>query len=458
MSALAPTPFGPEGIEVFPSGDPGRYFYVPRVQPEVGPSGSPAATLVKTSNGGLLQLGAVLTVDQPVLDAIAARLKASQDEPVSVRLEQAPIVVRGARLVIATQGGPAELARSQTSQFAPFTALFAAPLNQEQTKAVEEALSGNAGRLKVTYDIERSEKAGAWVEIAGDAVGANAELEGDATQEMARAWVERALADGLLRLDTRQWGADAAGILSKAVDTATEKAAAMALSMRNPPLGPQTDRSDRLAAEVRLEEPRVRPDAREADVADWFAKGGKASVLTAPEQPRARPAPSTVTVKAGFSAVDAPIAFIEVAGDGPPAVLRAPAWQAVTVNASGRLRLKVRYTSGAPPFETDLEASGGERKLQLEELGVAQVTLDASGRKAAGATQLKVDVVYERDDQEIESWPLKFRYGDWTETWFVVTGGPGLNGTLEYRWQETQADGSVITGGPVRTTESTIVI
>jgi hypothetical protein len=42
---------------------------------------------------------------------------------------------------------------------------------------------------------------------------------------------------------------------------------------------------------------------------------------------------------------------------------------------------------------------------------------------------------------------MRFRFGDWTEEWFVISRDPGLAGQLSVEWRETAMDGST-TGHP----------
>jgi hypothetical protein len=36
----------------------------------------------------------------------------------------------------------------------------------------------------------------------------------------------------------------------------------------------------------------------------------------------------------------------------------------------------------------------------------------------------------------------RFRYGDWSDTWLVVTRDKGLSGELSLEWRETAQDGA----------------
>src|SRR5262249_49941396 len=149
------------------------------------------------------------------------------------------------------------------------------------------------------------------------------------------------------------------------------------------------DRTDDLSSAVRLVEPRQVPCTRASDLAGWFGIGQKPTVISATG---AKPSSAVVpvTVGLGFDPKDTPIAFVEVHGEGQPPGLRSPAWQPVTLNSAGRLKITVHYTTGDPAYDNEVDAPSGERKLTRVELGVVDVTVDASARKTAGAKQLEV--------------------------------------------------------------------
>jgi hypothetical protein len=452
-----------DGVDVLSSDEPGHYEFIPPVQPELSPSGDPTLLLVKQEGGAWLQMGVQLTVDEPVLKKIAEALKpveaAAHPTPTPITLTPVHASVDTVRLLLTTGVGDQVLCEAQASGMPPYTALLRATLTPDQTKAVEEALAGKQKRLRAVYELKLARKAGAHASIRGAATEAIPVLTAEPSVERAASWVEEALTSGTLSLSTQEWGIDAGRLLASAVTEAKGKAATLVFSMQGGAPVSVTNRTDQVVSEVRLEEPRVVPTRREGDLAGWFKAGRKPATLTASAEAPKPGATTSVTLKLGFDPTSAPIAFIEVTGhEGPPTVLRAPAWQPVMVNASGKVSLTVRYSTGAPPFTTEIAADGGERLLQMNELGLVRVTLDASAKKASGATQARVVVNYLRGGQTVESWPVPFRFGDWTDAWFLVTGARDLNGVLEYHWQATKADGSIETGGPTQTDQPTVVI
>jgi len=301
---------------------------------------------------------------------------------------------------------------------------------------------------------------GAQVQILGDASDAAITLPPSATEDQARAWVQQAVASGQLRRTIVTHGNPAEPTVQAATEAAESKAAKLVLAQQNATIAPSTERTDQILSEIRLEEPRDVSESRASDLGSWFAGGKKASVITALTSATALPEGATLLrVRLGFDAKDAPIAFIEIRGGAPqPVILRGPQWAPATLNSTGVLQLTVHYTSSAPAFLNEVAAPGCERALALEELGMAQIVVDASARKVAGARKLSATVRYLRAGEELDNRPVRFQFGDWIEEWFQVTGASGLNGSLECQWKETGADGAETAGGPITTDHPVIQI
>jgi hypothetical protein len=49
---------------------------------------------------------------------------------------------------------------------------------------------------------------------------------------------------------------------------------------------------------------------------------------------------------------------------------------------------------------------------------------------------------------------MRFRFGDWTEEWFVISRDPGLAGQLAVEWREVAGDGST-TEHPLKASQET---
>lgn len=202
----------------------------------------------------------------------------------------------------------------------------------------------------------------------------------------------------------------------------------------------------------------ARPLERSTDVGAWFAKGGgleHVQMVGVPigGQPQPQPEPKAMKVRLGFDAKGAPVVYVQATCGKAVETLRSPAFSPVTlsaVEAGQPLIVKTAYTTGGPPYETKLTSPGPEGwVLTPGDLGIALVTLDATARRKAGAKAAQVRVHYRPSGAGAEDEQLiNFRYGDWTESWFVVTRSPGLGGHLEVELKETTADGSVVKHPP----------
>jgi hypothetical protein len=152
-----PGGFAIEGVYVYPAGEPFTYYVLPMAaSAELDPGGNPALLLVPTGTGGLLQLGARLAMEDAALERVRQRLaeqQASEDRAL-VRLSPAPLQVDAARLMIATSDANwTELARSATSGYPPYNAVFAVQLTSHQCAAAIAAVQGREDFLQVVYDV-----------------------------------------------------------------------------------------------------------------------------------------------------------------------------------------------------------------------------------------------------------------------------------------------------------------
>jgi hypothetical protein len=127
----------------------------------------------------------------------------------------------------------------------------------------------------------------------------------------------------------------------------------------------------------------------------------------------------------------------------------------VTVPASeGPLLATTYYTDGGPPYEfRPAPAVGGECSLTPADLGLARVTFDGSARRAAGAREIQLRALYRPAGAGTEDGCVVYLHEDkWEVSWYVVSRSAGLDGVVEYEWQETAGDGSV-TQHPAQTAQ-----
>jgi hypothetical protein len=194
------------------------------------------------------------------------------------------------------------------------------------------------------------------------------------------------------------------------------------------------------------------------DVADWFRAGsGLTHVVTAGSttNERARSMPSAVDVTTTFDAAGAPVALVEVASTSGRTHLAGPRLGSSRVDAlpDEMLVLKTTYTVGGAPYETRTGSIGaGRYALTPADLGLAMVTVDGTERRRAGASSLQIAIKYlpnglGTQDETV----LRFRYGEWKGTWFVITRSAGLDGRLEYAVRQIAADGATVDEPSIQT-------
>jgi len=205
------------------------------------------------------------------------------------------------------------------------------------------------------------------------------------------------------------------------------------------------------------------PLARSTDVSSWFVGANglehvrPVGLTIEPSSPSA----GSVVVRLGFEGGHAKIAFVQVTAGSSSEVLRGPGFSPVTLTTTGQpLVVKTNYTVGGPPYEAALERPGeGGWSLSPNDLGLVQVTLDGTARRKAGATSAQVRVRYRPSEAGTEDEQvINFRYGDWTETWYVISRAADIRGSLEVEWKETAADGSTVKHAPVTTDNPALIL
>jgi hypothetical protein len=158
-----------------------------------------------------------------------------------------------------------------------------------------------------------------------------------------------------------------------------------------------------------------------------------------------------------FDMKEVPVAFVQLSWDDQ-AEIRPPVFSPATLK--GRtdepLVVKTLYTDGGPPYETKLTPPPtNELKLTPQDLGLALITADANSLRQAGAKHAEIRVNYKPDGAgTADEHLIRFHFGDWTDSWYVVTRDSGLGGKLEVEIKETDAEGA-ITPHPTMTTDKT---
>jgi hypothetical protein len=192
------------------------------------------------------------------------------------------------------------------------------------------------------------------------------------------------------------------------------------------------------------------------DVGEWFkSAAGLEHVIMAAAPHEAPPAAGPVEVTCDFDPSGAPVAAVEIRSSTGVTHLTPPRFAPVRLQAATneRLHVKTSFTRAIPPFESDTEPlTGSALGLQPRHLGLALVTVDATGRRRAGAASLQVRLRYlPLGDGVADETILRFRYGNWTAAWLVISRSPEVNGSLEYSTTEVSADGVGIDQPPVTT-------
>jgi hypothetical protein len=200
------------------------------------------------------------------------------------------------------------------------------------------------------------------------------------------------------------------------------------------------------------------PVEETTDVSDWFTSGsGLDHMMMAGGTSLASAAPtaSPVEIVCGFDTAGAPVAMVEIKSTVGSTRLTPPRLAPARLDATPgeQLGVKTTYTTGGAPYETRTDAVAGRTcTLTPAHLGLAMITVDATARKRAGAVSAQIQIRYTPQEGGIaDETVLRFRYGDWTSVWFVISRSPNLNGSLEYSLKEVAADGAVTAQPPVKT-------
>src|SRR5262249_2002366 len=271
--------------------------------------------------------------------------------------------------------------------------------------------------------------------------------------DACRARIESAINDGRLQLTVSD-GDVSARVRDKAIETVKDRAAKL-LQRMFAATDPDLDAAHLLAS-AKLADTRPVKLVREADVGRWFTSGNTVKLFMAATPPPAHKGTLNRTFKLGFEAKDFPIAFVQLASGKEKEALRPPAFSPVTmsVEAAKPVTVTTNYTDGGPAYQVQVDA-GDETPLTAQQLGFFLISIDGTARKEAGAKQLKMRVKYipEGSGSEDEH-RINWGFGDWTDSWYFVSRDSGLGGVIEYSWEETASDGTVVDHPPLKTSQT----
>jgi hypothetical protein len=208
--------------------------------------------------------------------------------------------------------------------------------------------------------------------------------------------------------------------------------------------------------------------SRTTDVAKWWQAGGAPALLgggaathtssadSSEPDPMGLPIMGLMSLAQGLKG--APIAFVRAKAGDAAIVLRGPDFAPASFAApsGARIPIAVHYTDSGSSYETTVSWHGAAGcALSPAELGVVRLSLDASSRKEAGAQNVSAKVSYSPSGGgTADTHEMRFRFGDWTEEWFVISRDPGLAGQLAVEWREVAGDGST-TEHPLKASQET---
>lgn len=435
--------------------DPAAFFYIPgQPSPELTPTGIPAASMVATGDGGFVQLGVHWDLTSSQLKDLEQYLRRQFPDLTSApRLSPELLSIDDVKLVLQMPDRSTSLLASTSSAgYPPFTALFNVVLDGARFAQASSALTGREDVLKVQYDISGQSNLTCTASVSGDVRPDLQELDADADLEACRSRIESAIIDGRLQV-TISGDSVSVDLRAKTVDTAKDHAAKTLQRMLT-----GTDAgldAANLTASATLTDMKPVKLVREADVGQWFSGRNAVKAFVAATPVASSSSAADRTFKLGFDAKDFPIAFIQISSGDVNDTLRSPAFNPVTlkIDPAKPLTITTNYTDGGPAYKISVD-NADAAPLTPQQLGFCQVSVDGSDRKQAGAKQAKMRVKYlpEANGTEDEH-SINWGYGDWTESWYVVSRDSGLGGVIEYSWQETASDGSVVDHPPLKTSQ-----
>ncbi|MET8146367.1 hypothetical protein ABZU32_39175, partial [Sphaerisporangium sp. NPDC005288] len=186
----------------------------------------------------------------------------------------------------------------------------------------------------------------------------------------------------------------------------------------------------RVSATVR--QPSADPLARTADVGAWI-RGAPEGHVYEYEKPEERQAalPGTKPVGVGFDASRAPVAQIEARCGDAVAVLPPPFDRPAEIVCDGELTAVTSYLTGGPAYRCAVRAGASGCTLTAADLGLAEVSVDATALRDRGATRVEAEVHYQPSGEGTsERRTIELGDDGWTTSWYVVSRAPGLSGEL----------------------------
>ncbi|MDD1606978.1 MAG: hypothetical protein LUQ18_00410, partial [Methylococcaceae bacterium] len=428
----------------------------------------PTLMLLVSDQAAILQLGTRWEVEEKLLEDFTKHLAQHyQLDCTAIQLSPLPVTIDSVHLTLNDgQGNFITLQKSTSSHYPPYSALFNLTLTAAQKSQVISALNGREDILKVSYRGNASVIVIAESIIEGDIQADLVALGHNPSIAECEAQLEQALHEERLTLRQTEFAITVPSALQEKVDQLAKEKAVKAMqdmAQEFKPIGKKNESLLKVTAST--VETVLFPLEASSDISHWFANRSASDHMQIIGVSIAEPdlsAGKPLSVKLGFDAKSAPVAFVQVVCGQTTALLRPPAFQSITIPASdfGKpLMVKTNYTTGGSYEITLTSPEADAWVLAPKELGLVQVTLDATARRKAGATAAQFRVHYQptgagNEDEQV----INFRYGEWAESWFVITRSDDLQGDLDVEWKETAMDGSVIKYPLFKTDNPKIVV
>jgi hypothetical protein len=458
-------------VYCYPNPDqPLSYYYLPlQIQPQRDADDIPMINLVSVGTGGFLQLSVSWDAPSELLDALRQEIarRENLENPAVLRLAFAPVTVQQVVLLLGNEGENLEaIATSKSSGFPPYTALFNAQLNAEQQAQVAAALNGREKFLQVEYHASLSGVVEASAHLTGDASNVIKQFKGTRrilNQREVQTILEQVIAEGQLQITVNASENASEQLVEQVKAHVLSQSADLLLRF----LQGEECIPDITLLEVTVTntEPRQLTINLQTDITTWFPQSSGSNQIT--------PAPGTIpsstttsispalSIHLNFPSTETPIALITLQQGAMKKTLTPPDCSATLSDFHGDQPLDVEtsYSSGGTYQKQLTVPALEELALAPADLGLTQVTVDATALEEMGAKKARIRIQYRPSgDGVANETTMYLRDRSWQANWFVISRSDNLQGFLEYEWQVTLENGDLIKREMTETTSPHIVL
>jgi hypothetical protein len=474
MNIEIPNGFEFQRVCCYPNPDqPLSYYYLPlQIQPQRNAGGTPTINLISMGTSGYLQLSVSWEAPSETLEALRQEIaqRENLDNSAVLRFAFAPATVQQVSLLLSNEDESWEaIATSRSSGFPPYTALFSVQLNAEQQTQVAAALNGRKNCLQVEYRASLSGLAEALATITGNASSIIAQLKdrrGILNQDEVQEVLKQSIDEGELQLTV---------IASEdALPDLIEQVSSHALSQGAEILLRFLQGEERIPdvthfkVTVSKSKPRQIDLLLKTDVANWFTNGNGLDqiqpvpgVTSSPPSFTSFPAPFSLPIQLNFPPTDAPLALVTVQQETTKATLTPPRFSVTlaNLNRDELLEVETSYTIGGTYAKNISVPVSGDLSLSPADLGLTQITVDATALEVSGARKARIRLRYRPTGDGVEDeTTIYLRDRPWKVNWFVISRGDALQGFLQYEWQVTLESGELVKHEMTETTSPHIVL